>query len=385
MAFLEKNNRAKQCSFAAHLVCVLISLNSCKFGWLPKAPTRVGANDSLIISESVTFERTSDQSAINLSFETRAAAHCKIGFYPVTGTMKTIGAFSPCVGRSATKFAETISSLPKDQLVAIVIFSWPSLADEKAGRSFTITEAKPSADLASINLLAVDLGAGRLELTGINSASIPSASIASSLGKISEPICTMSHIAASLFPAARRPPGVISVTSRGFVNSSATRVNESIVGGSFPVVQRQSTEWTVTARTTGGYGQLRITRPTLMKSAIFAGREQSGADDDSLEDVDPPALRLTSSQTFVASWILDGDASNSIAVLSISPHASFRGITCLAPARVGKITIPTSLISQIPANERLWVSLRIDSWQAIDDARWLVRVSDWKSLGVQRF
>jgi len=42
------------------------------------------------------------------------------------------------------------------------------------------------------------------------------------------------------------------------------------------------------------------------------------------------------------------------------------------------------LVAQLPQNERLWVSLRIDSWQAFDDARWLTRVSDWKSLGAQR-
>jgi len=371
--------------FLAGILLVVIGVGGCKFTTAPKAPTRIGANDTIIIPETVVFERTGDRSAMNLTFETRAAAYCKLAFYPVTGAIKSIGAFTPCIGRSATKFSETISQLPKDQLVAVVILSWSADADEKSARGLTITEAKPKADLAAINLLAVDLGGGRLELSSINSEDLPSASLASTLGKVSGANCNLSNLALTTFSAARRDSGILSATSRGFINSSATRINGSIVGGSFQAAQRQSSEWSITARTSGGYGQLRMAKPTLLKTVIFAGREQANADDDYLEDVDPPALRLSSSQTFVGSWTLDGDPGNSLVTLSISPSGGFKGITCQAPASAGKITIPSSLIAQIPNNERLWVALRVDSWQAIDDARWLVRVSDWKSLGVQRF
>ena len=363
----------------------LTSLVGCKFGTAPKAPSRIGANDTIIVPETVVFERTADRSTMNLSFETRAAAYCKLAFYPVTGAIKSIGTFTPCIGRSATKFSETISQLPTDQLVAVVILSWPADADEKSARGLTITEAKPTADLAAINLLAVDLGGGRLELSSINSEALPSSSLSSTLGKVSATNCTLSNLAPTMFSAARRDSGILSATSRGFINSSATRINGAIVGGSFQAAQRQSSEWSITARTSAGYGQLRIAKPTLLKTVIFAGREQANADDDYLEDVDPPALRLSSTQTFVASWALDGNGANSLVTVSISPSGSFKGITCQAPASAGKITVPASLIAQIPNNERLWVALRVDSWQAIDDARWLVRVSDWKSLGVQRF
>ena len=361
------------------------ALSTCKFTGTPKAPPRVGANDTLILPETVVFERNADRRTMSLAFETRGAAYCKLAFYPITGTIKSIGAFAPCIGRSATKFSETISGLPTDQLVAIVILTWPANSDESAARGLTVTEAKPTADSAAINLLTVDLGGGRLELSAISSESLPSATLSSTLGKVPAPSCTLSNLAQTAFTALRRNSGILSATSRGFINSSAARVSGTIVGGSFQAVQRQSSEWNLTARTSSGYGQLRIAKPTLFKTVIFAGREQATADDDYLEDVDPPALRLSSSQTFVASWTLDGDASNSYATLTISPSGGFKGITCQAPATAGKITIPASLIAQIPANERLWVALRVDSWQAIDDVRWLVRVSDWKSLGVQRF
>lgn len=367
------------------LLLLLSSVGACKFATAPKAPTRIGASDTIIIPETVVFERNADRSAMNLSFDTRTAAYCKMAFYPVTGAIKSLGTYTPCSGRSATKFSETISGLPKDQLVAIVILSWSADADEKSARGLTVTEAKPTADLAAINLLAVDLGGGRLELSSIASEALPSSSLSSTISKISAANCALSNEAPTSFTAARRGSGILSATSRGFINSSAAKVNDMLVGGSFQAAQRQSSEWSITARTSNGYGQLRVAKPTLLKSVIFAGREQASGDDDYLEDVDPPSLRLSTSQTFVSTWALDGDPGNAVVTLSFSPSGSFRGITCQAPAAVGKITVPASLIAQIPSNERLWVALRVDSWQAIDDARWLVRVSDWKSLGVQRF
>ena len=380
-----KNDQLKICqNHLIFLVIIAIAFTSCKFAQTPKAPPRTGASDSIVIPETVVFERTGDRTAINLSFETSEAAQCKLGFYIQSDSAKTPTAWSSCAGRSATKFTETVSGLPKDQLVSIVILSWPATSDEGAAKRLVVTEAPPSTPEGNINLLSVDMGGGRLEVSSISSSDQPSASISTTLSKVSAASCALSQSVGSTFSAARGPVTLISATSRGFINSSATRLNGSVVGGSFQVAQRQSAEWTITARTGSGFGQLRLAKPTLLKSVILAGRDQTTADDDNLEDVDPAALRLTNAQTFVASWTADGDTSKSLVTLTIAPSAGFKGITCTAPASSGKITIPTSLVSQIPSNERLWVALRLDSWQALDDVRWLVRVSDWKSLGVQR-
>lgn len=379
------NSRPKFCqNQLIFLVIIALALGSCKFAQTPKAPPRTGASDSIVIPESVVFERTGDRTALNLSFETSVAADCKLGFYHQSDNSKAPNNWSPCAGRSATKFSETLSGLPKDRLVAIVIVSWPSTSDEKNAKRLVVAEALPSTPDGTINLLSVDMGGGRLEVSGINSSDQPSASLSTTLSKVSNVSCASSPSAGTTFSAARGSVTLMSATSRGFINSSATRINASIVAGSFQAAQRQSTEWTITARTASGFGQLRLSKPVLLKSVIFAGREQTTADDDNLEDVDPAALRLTNTQTFVASWTTDGNASQSLITLSIAPSGGFKGITCTAPASAGKITVPTSLVSQIPVNERLWVALRMDSWQAVDDVRWLVRVSDWKSLGVQR-
>jgi hypothetical protein len=356
---------------------------SCKFAAAPKAPRRAGANDSIIIPESVTFERSLDRLSINLSFETRVAANCKFGFFPTSSEKKSVPSYIPCAGRSATKFSETVAGLPKDQTVTIVIMSWPSKDDEKTAKGLIITESPPNADRDTINVFSVDLGGTRLELSSIAGAERPSETLSAALSKVQNVSCNLNTVAPS-FSASRKSNQILSVTSRGFVNATAAVISNSAVAGSFAAAQRQSTEWSVTARTSSGYGQLRFAKPTLLRSVTFAGRDQAAADDDFLEDVDPPALKLTATQTFVASWILEGDPKNSMVTLSISPSGGFKGVTCSDPASIGKITIPATLVAQFPQNERLWVSLRLDSWQAFDDARWLTRVSDWKSLGAQR-
>lgn len=358
-------------------------LASCKFAAAPKAPRRAGANESIIIPESVTFERSSDRLSINLNFETRVAANCKFGFFQTSSENKSVPSYTPCVGRSATKFSETVAGLPKDQTVTIIIMSWPAKDDEKTARGLIITESPPNADRDTINFFSVDLGGTRLELSSIAAAERPSEALSTALSKVQNPSCNLNTVAPS-FAATRKSNQILSVTSRGFINASGSVISNSAVAGSFATAQRQSTEWSVTARTSSGYGQLRFAKPTLLKSATFAGRDQAAADDDFLEDVDPPALRLTATQTFVASWTLEGDPKNSMVTLSISPSGGFKGVTCTAPASLGKITIPATLVAQFPQNERLWVSLRLDSWQAFDDARWLTRISDWKSLGAQR-
>jgi len=361
-----------------------MAIVGCKFTMAPKAPPRIAASDSLIIPESVSFERTGDGTSINLSFETRAAAECKIGFYLNTSTNKSVSNYAPCAGRSATRFTETIQGLSKDRLVSIVIMSWAATADERTGRGLIITESPPKADQESLNLLSVDLGAGRLELSSVSSADRPSGTLSSTLSKIQDSSCGLSDSAQPIFSSPRKSAAVLSATSRGFINVSTAAATPDLVGGSFQIVQRQSTEWSITARTSSGYGQIRLAKPTLLRSVTFAGRDQAAGDDGGLEDVDPPSLKVSSSQTFVASWAVDGSAENAIATLSLAPSGSFKGITCVAPAKVGKITIPSSLIAKLPANERLWASLRLDAWQPIDEARWLVRVSDWKSIGVKR-
>lgn len=362
---------------------IALGLAGCKFAAAPKAPRRAGANDSIIIPESVTFERSLDRLSINLNFETRVAANCKFGFFVTSSDKKSISTYTPCVGRSATKFNETVSSLPKDQTVTIVIMSWAAKDDEKTAKGMIIAETPPNADRDAINIFSVDLGGGRLELSAIAGADRPSSSLSAALSKVQTPSCNINNVPPS-FPASRKSNQILSVTSRGFINASATTISNSNVAGSFAATQRQSTEWSITARTSSGYGQLRFAKPTLLKSVTFAGRDQAPADDDFLEDVDPPALKLTASQTFVASWATDGDSKNSMVTLSISPAGAFKGVTCTAPASSGKITVPATIVAQLPQNERLWVSLRLDSWQAFDDARWLVRASDWKSLGAQR-
>jgi hypothetical protein len=362
----------------------ILGLTSCKFAMAPKAPPRIGATETIIIPESVVFERGSDNSVMTLNFETRVAANCQIGFYSNTKGPDSLGELNPCAGRSATKFEETISGLPKDELVSIIIISWPTNADEKSAGRLVITEATPTADLAAINLLAVDIGGGRLELSTLKLDEMPSTALESTIKNASSGGCSLSSESSATFTAPRVKSNILSATSRGFINVSTNKINDQIVGGSFGVAQRQSTEWNITARTGRGYGQLRVNRPTLLASVIFAGREQADGNDDYLEDIDPPALKLSSTQTFVASWTVETPSSNATATLNISPQGTFKGITCKAPASSGKITIPPSLISQLPLNERLWASLRLDSWQPIDEARWLVRVSDWKSIGVYR-
>ena len=356
--------------------------SSCHFSVEPKAPRRLPANFSLVVGETVVIERSGDRSSMSVLFETREAANCKIGFYPTSKTPPSVESYLPCSGKSAMKFSEVVPGIPKDQLVVLVIMSWASKSAESTARQTVITEESPTADSSTINLLLVDLGGGRLEFSAVNKPETPSALINTTIsGDIG---CWLSDSKSTGFTATRKELLLQGATSRGFINTSTARISPNSISGSFQAVQRQSTEWGITARTNKGFGQLRVAKPLMLKSATFAGRDQASGLDDTLDDIDPSALKLTASQTFVSSWTLDGANTASLVTLAIAPSGTFQGITCVAPASAGKITVPSTLVAKIPSGERVWATLRLDSWQAMDTERWLVRVSDWKSIGIQR-
>ena len=357
---------------------------SCKFVSPLTAPRRLGGKgDGLLIQESIALERSADGASITLSFEARDASSCKIGFYVPSTGQATNTTPNACASSSATKFTETLSGIPKDQLVTVVVRIWPSAQGEAKAKIVLIPETPPTAGENSVNLLMVDLGAGRVDLTAVSSSAPPSVLINKSVG-LTNQSCSLSDSNSQINPLTKGSLVLQSATSRGFINAITTRVSPTVLGGTFAAAQRDSTEWSITARSAAGFGQLRIAKPTLLASAIFSGRDQTQGNDDYLEDIDPPAIKLNGGSSMVASWTLSGEAKNSVAVLSVAPLSSFPGITCVAPASALKITIPGDLISKIPAGTRIWSTLRVDSWQAIDKERWAVRVSDWKSMGIQR-
>ena len=175
-----------------------------------------------------------------------------------------------------------------------------------------------------------------------------------------------------------------SLSSQGFISAATSKVSQKTFAGTFQNTQRLSTEWSLTAKTAAGFGRLRLTKPTLLASSEFSGQSKVPGNYDRLEDIDPPGLKLPPSTPLVVSWVLDGDGKNATATLTIEPSGAFTGISCRSPANALKITVPAALIAKMPPNARLWSTLRLDSWQALDKERWVVRVSDWSSMGVQK-
>jgi hypothetical protein len=272
--------------------------------------------------------------------------------------------------------------VPKDQLVAIIIKSWDTSESPATGLAITVLESSPKADDSTVNLLLVDLGARRLEVAAISSAEASSEIMTRSI--TGETSCWLSDAKPYGINSPKKALLIQGASSKGFINTKTTRTSPSAFTGVFTAVQRQSHEWSISAKTAGGSGQLRLATPTLLDTVTFAGKDQSQGTNDALDDVDPPALRLDAYTTLVATWNLLGEAKNAVAILSIPPFKSFAGITCQALATTKKITVPTTLVAKIPAGARLWASLRLDSWQALDSDRWAVRVSDWRSMGIAR-
>jgi hypothetical protein len=361
-----------------------VELVSCKLVAPIKAPRRLGSKDNgIVIQDSISLERANDGTSIILSFDTREAASCKLGFFVPASGQRSSETPNPCANSSATKFSETITGLPKDQLVTIILRIWPAKLSETSATVMTLPEALPSAGANAVNMVFVDMGAARMDLVSVASSAQPSELVAKSISSNGQQ-CALSDANTQVNPMTKGALVLQSATSRGFIHTTTSRVSPNALGGTFSSVQRQSSEWNITARSTEGFGRIRLARPTLMASSIFSGREQAEANDDSLEDIDPPAIKVSGGSTMVASWTLAGDAKNSVATLTIAPMGTFPGITCTAPAASMKITVPSDLVAKIPANSRLWGTIRIDSWQAMDRERWAVRVSDWKSMGVQR-
>jgi hypothetical protein len=151
------------------------------------------------------------------------------------------------------------------------------------------------------------------------------------------------------------------------------------------MAQLDSTEWTVTARTAEGFGQLRLAKPALLAKPIFAAAQQSEGLDDDLADIDPPTIKILSGGTVVATWAVDGDPKTAVTTLTVQRAPGFPGIVCTANAGAGRLVIPSDLVAKIPSGQKLWATLRMDSWQSFDRERWLVRASQWTSMGLQRF
>ena len=369
------------------VVCLIFSLfASCKFFLRGDVKHRIRNNSdnglpSLILPDSISLERTPAQTSITLSFETSVAVSCKLSFHPVAEKPTETLPLKDCASMSATKFSELLSGVPKDKLVTIVIKSWASSDKETSATFLEIDETIPAADAQSLNMVAVDLGASRLEFSTLNSSDLPSAFVFSGQG---ESGCWPSGEKSPGKAAVRKLAILQSLSSQGFISAATSKVSQKTFAGTFQNTQRLSTEWSLTAKTAAGFGRLRLTKPTLLASSEFSGQSKVPGNYDRLEDIDPPGLKLPPSTPLVVSWVLDGDGKNATATLTIEPSGAFTGISCRSPANALKITVPAALIAKMPPNARLWSTLRLDSWQALDKERWVVRVSDWSSMGVQK-
>ena len=364
------------------LLC--LSQIGCKLGAPPKPPTRLlGGERSLMINpDSVKMQRVGDGSSIHLTFISSKTAYCELSYHQLDSQDQNPSPLVPCKTSSATSFSETLEGIPKDKLVAVIIKYWGDGSSSNTGASITVNEVAPKTDESTINMLFVDLIAGRLELTAVTNSSKPSSLMGES--SIEGASCWLSNTKSFGLKSPRKALLLQGATIKGFINTSTTRTSPSTMTGLFSATQNQSSEWYLTAKTTSGSGQLRLSPPALLKTVTFAGRDQSQGVSDFLNDTDPPGLRLGSNTTLVTTWTTDGNPANSLAVLTIPPFETFPGITCQTDGKTGKITVPTTLIARIPSGVRLWAALRLDSWQALDVDRWAIRVSDWRSMGITR-
>ena len=81
----------------------VVTLTACKLVSPLKAPKRLGFKDNgLVIQESISLERGADGSSLVVSFETREAASCKIGFYISSAGKGNGETPNPCASSSAT-------------------------------------------------------------------------------------------------------------------------------------------------------------------------------------------------------------------------------------------------------------------------------------------
>ena len=381
----------KSCGGTEVALCLAVGLilpflNSCKFFPKPKLVHRIhnlssNAVPSLILLDSVGLERSLDGTSLALTFETSAAVDCMFSFYPVGEKPAKPLPLTNCTGKSATKFSELISGVPKDRLVTIALKSWASVEKEKTATIINIDESVPAADAVSLNMISVDLGASRLEFSTLNSSDLPSAFVASGQGETG---CWLSDEKNPGKPAQKKAAIVQSLSSQGYISAVTARVSPTTFASTFQITQRLSTEWSVSAKTAAGFGKLRLAKPTMLATSEFAGQNKAVGSFDRLEDIDPPGLNLSATSALVTTWTLDGAGKNATATLTIAPSGAFPGISCRSPATALKISVPATLIAKIPANVRLWSTLRIDSWQALEKERWVVRVSDWTSMGVQK-
>jgi hypothetical protein len=339
---------------------------------------------SIVLPESIVLERSAAGTSLTLSFETNVAAACKVGFRPA-GSSASIrqDALMPCVAKSTTKFSEVISGLPADQLVTIFIKAWPASATEPVGGLIKIAEAPPTADAKTINMVLADLDARWVELTTIDDARTPSDVIADFI-KPRATTCTAMDGKERGLDGARKATFIQSATFRGLFNTTLARISTSALGSSFNMTQRDSAEWTVTAKTAAGFGQLRLAKPALLIGPIFAAAQQSEGLDDDLADIDPPVIKILGGSTVVTTWTIDGDSKNTLITLTVQRAPGFPGIVCTANAATGRIVIPAELVTKIPTGLKLWATLRLDSWQGLDKERWLVRASSWTSMGLHR-
>jgi hypothetical protein len=366
-------------------IAVLSIICSCQRMTKPlAATTRLSSeNSSLVFSDSLRLMRSGAGDTLQLSFETREAANCKISF--TVQDAQTSPAQPPvsCSASAATKFSEQIVNVPIDKLVVVHLTVWSSHKSETSSRTLDINEKPPSADTLSINLLMVDAAARRVELTSFEESRKPEEVLAS-LNVSASSSCSFGIGTFKTLTVNPKSIIIQNTSFKGLFSTSLTRISPTTLAGDFQSLQRDSADWSLSAKTEKGFGQLRLEKPSLIKSSLFAGMNQLSGIEDSLEDLDTPGLKIIGTSSFVATWVVDGSAKDSMATLSIQPSPGFDGVTCRTKGSDGRLVIPSSFISKIPTGKRLWATLRLDSWQALNNERWLVRVSDWTSMGIER-
>ena len=342
----------------------------------------VGAD--AMLDGNIQIERAKDGLSASLTFNTLYAISCKIAYYQDTGTtvqpstLDWTSCTSPQPGRA---FKETVANLKPDFFYVFAVKIWAQNKTEESAFIKVVRENAAPGDPTTRYMIRLDIPT--------KSAQVDSFASTSELEPVQKEFLT--PFACKAATTERTLPGtrlaslpINRINSRGFF-TGLSFTSEDLADGLLitgAALAPTAEEWVINVQSKTTSGAVRLTPPPQLKDVAISQSTTVNATENTLEDNEIAAFKVSMSAPLNISWTADRVAENSLAVITLTSLSKEHRFICGFDGKVGNAPIPSETLTTLGPG-RIFLTVRLENIQMPLKDRWLSRTVDWRSLQVQ--
>ncbi len=347
-----------------------------------RALPNVGAD--AMLDGNIQIERAKDGLSASLTFNTHYAISCKIAFYQDTGTtaLPSTLDWTPCNSpQPGRAFKETAANLKPDFFYVFAVKIWAQNKTEESAFIKVVRENSAPGDPTTRYMIRLDIPT--------KSAQVDSFASTSELEPVQKEF--LAPFACKLATTERTLPGtrlaalpINRINSRGFLTglsfTSEDLADGLLITGAALVPTAE--EWVINVQSKTTSGAVRLTPPPQLKDVVISQSSTVNATENTLEDNDLAAFKVSMSAPLKITWTADRVAENSLAVMTLTSPSKDQSFICGFDGKVGNASIPAETLTALGAG-RIFLTVRLENIQMPLKDRWISRTIDWRSLQMQ--